>query len=120
MHRAAGVTSPTGHPQVRLVVAGARRRLGTAQRPGAAGYVGVLRQLIAACPDTVAGARDRAALLVGFAGAFRRSELAAFDVSDLEVCDDGLRVLIRRSKTDQEAQAAPSACRTRPNLRCAP
>jgi integrase len=48
------------------------------------------------------GLRDRAILLLGFAGAFRRSELVAVDVGDLEFCESGMRVRIRRSKTDQE------------------
>jgi site-specific recombinase XerC len=48
------------------------------------------------------GLRDRALLLLGFAGAFRRSELVALNVGDLEFCDSGLRVTIRKSKTDQE------------------
>jgi site-specific recombinase XerC len=48
------------------------------------------------------GLRDRAILLLGFAGAFRRSELVALDVSDLEFCEGGMRVHVRRSKTDQE------------------
>jgi integrase len=46
--------------------------------------------------------RDRAIVLLGFGGAFRRSELVALNVEDLEFCDNGLRVRIRRSKTDQE------------------
>jgi integrase len=46
--------------------------------------------------------RDRALLLIGFAGAFRRSELVALEVADIEETDTGLRVTIRRSKTDQE------------------
>jgi integrase len=48
------------------------------------------------------GLRDRAILLLGFAGAFRRSELVALDVGDLEFCEGGMRVHIRRSNTDQE------------------
>lgn len=55
------------------------------------------------------GLRDRAILLVGFAGAFRRSELVALDVADLEFCDGGLRVTIRKSKTDQEGLGATIA-----------
>jgi len=43
----------------------------------------------------------RALLALGFAGAFRRSELCALQVDDLVEVPDGLRVLIRRSKTDQ-------------------
>jgi integrase len=45
-------------------------------------------------------------LLLGFAGAFRRSELVALDVADLQFCDSGLRVTIRKSKPDQEAMEA--------------
>jgi integrase len=52
--------------------------------------------------NDLVGLRDRALLLVGFAGAFRRSELVALDVSDVEVGEDGLTVTLRRSKTDQE------------------
>jgi integrase len=55
-----------------------------------------------AAPEDIRGLRDRALLLLGFGGAFRRSELVALDVSDLAETDDGLRVRIRRSKTDQE------------------
>jgi site-specific recombinase XerD len=58
----------------------------------------------ALCPATLIGARDRALLALGFAGAFRRSELVALQVEDLAPCADGLRVTVRRSKTDQEAQ----------------
>jgi hypothetical protein len=57
-----------------------------------------------ATPATLRGARDRAILLLGFAGALRRSELVALDVSDLEETEEGFRVTIRKSKTDQEGQ----------------
>jgi hypothetical protein len=55
------------------------------------------------------GVRDRALLLLGFAGAFRRSELVALNVADLQFCDGGLRVTVRKSKTDQEGQGATIA-----------
>jgi hypothetical protein len=42
-------------------------------------------------------------LLLGFAGAFRRSELVALDCEDIEETAEGLKIIIRRSKTDQEA-----------------
>jgi integrase len=48
------------------------------------------------------GLRDRAMLLLGFAGAFRRSELVSLDISDLTLGAAGLEVTLRRSKTDQE------------------
>jgi integrase len=53
--------------------------------------------------------RDRALLLLGFAGAFRRSELVALDVADIEETETGLLVSIRHSKTDQEGQGVTIA-----------
>ena len=55
------------------------------------------------------GLRDRALLLLGFAGAFRRSELVALDVADIEETETGLLVTIRRSKTDQEGEGVTIA-----------
>src|SRR5205807_9355519 len=54
--------------------------------------------------DILSGARDRALLLVGFAGAFRRSELVSLDVGDVAFSADGLVVQLRRSKADPEGQ----------------
>ena len=48
------------------------------------------------------GARDRALLLTGFAGALRRSELVSIDVDDLQQRDEGIVIMLHRSKTDQE------------------
>jgi len=55
-------------------------------------------------PETLLGARDRALLLVGFGGAFRRSELVFLDVGDVAFTQDGLEVMLRRSKTDPEGR----------------
>jgi integrase len=55
-------------------------------------------------PTSLVGLRDRVLILLGFAGALRRSELVALDVSDLMRTENGLLVTIRRSKTDQEAE----------------
>ena len=74
--------------------------------------------MLDACPDTLIGKRDRALLAFGFAGAFRRAELVALEVADLVEVADGLRVVIRHSKTDQEGQGAeiaiPRGYRLRP------
>ena len=58
--------------------------------------------ILAATADTLKDARDRALLLVGFAGGFRRSELVALNCSDVEHVRQGIVVHVRRSKTDQE------------------
>jgi site-specific recombinase XerD len=62
----------------------------------------IVKEMVRRCPHTLTGQRDRALLLLGFAGAFRRAELVALTVADLAFVDDGLRITIRKSKTDQE------------------
>ena len=97
--------SPTADPVVRSTMAGIRRSLGTAPEQKAPLLTSELRRLLATCdPATRAGLRDRALLLLCFAGGFRRSELVALDAGDVTETDDGLRVQIRRSKTDPEGQ----------------
>ena len=63
-------------------------------------------------PQDLRGLRDRPLILLGFAGALRRSELVALDVCDLEETAEGLLVHIRTSKTDQEALATLTPFRT--------
>jgi integrase len=105
-HKAAGFESPCSmrHAAVSEVLAGIRREKGTAQVGKAALLTTDIRSMVAALPAGVRGKRDAALLLLGFAGAFRRSEMAALVVDDLEFCEEGLRVNLRRSKTDQEAR----------------
>jgi len=101
-HRAAGYDSPTKEEAVRLVRRGVRRTLGTAQRQVHPITVPDLRTMLEGLGTDLAGRRDRALLLLGFAGALRRSELVGLDVADLTEGSDGLTVHLRRSKTDQE------------------
>lgn len=103
-HCAAGHPSPTDDALVRATLAGIRRSLGVAARKKAPVTVERLRDMLAQVGDDFRGSRDRALLLLGFAGAFRRSELAALRVEDLEETAHGLLVYIRRSKTDQEGR----------------
>ena len=60
--------------------------------------------MVRALPDSLHGRRDRLVILLGFAAALRRSELAALDVEDVRWVPEGMEVTIRRSKTDQEAE----------------
>jgi hypothetical protein len=71
---------------------GIRRTIGSARQGKAPAAADVLKQMLALCPDTLAGKRDRAQLARGFAGAFRRSELIALAVADVAATPDGLRV----------------------------
>jgi integrase len=101
-HRAAGYDTPTKEEAVRLVRRGVRRTLGTAQRQVRPLTVPELRRMVGGLGSDPAGCRDRALLLLGFAGALRRSELVGLDVADFTEGNDGLTVRLRRSKTDQE------------------
>ena len=104
-HLLAGLSVDLRHPRLAMVVEGVTRSRGTRPRRQAAPAVpGVLRLMISArpSPDTPLGARDRAMLLVGFGAALRRSQLVALTLGDVEtVPGRGLKLLVRRSKTDQ-------------------
>jgi integrase len=102
VHKAAGFASPRGAAEVQEVMKGIRRSLGVAQVQKAPILLSDLRAMVEALPIGLAGLRDRALLLVGFAGAFRRSELVALDIRDVNFAPEGLEVTLRRSKTDQE------------------
>lgn len=105
-HHAAALESPTPRSPVRLFMAGLRRERGSepaAKRPILARELQAMLQTV---PDSVLGTRDRALLLVGFLGAFRRSELVALDADDIEEAGEGLIVRVRRSKTDPEGRGA--------------
>lgn len=102
MHRLQGETSPTTDELVRAVLAGIAREHGTAAERKAPATVDVIKVMLRQIPPTTIGLRDRALLTLGFAGAFRRSELVALNVEDIERTDRGALIHIRRSKTDQE------------------
>ncbi|MCJ2061069.1 site-specific integrase [Methylobacterium sp. J-048] len=108
-HKLAGAADPTEDEGVRAAMKGARRKVGVAPTQKAAATAEILASLLMRTPDTLVGKRDRALLALGFAGAFRRSELVALDVGDLVEHPDGLRVHVRRSKTDQEGRGTEKA-----------
>jgi integrase len=83
---------------------GIKRKKGIAQQGKKPFLTPDLRRMIGELPQDLRGLRDRALLLAGFAGGFRRSELAALRVVDLETAPDGLIMRLGRSKTDQEGR----------------
>jgi site-specific recombinase XerD len=104
-HQAAGYAqspSSTRNLIVGEALKGIRRTIGTSQRGKDALLTPQIKLLLAHCPSNSLGSRDAALFLAGYAGAFRRSELAAIQVSDLKFTEDGVIVILRRSKTDQE------------------
>lgn len=104
MHKLRGHPSPMADPRVKEVMAGIRRRRGVGN-PGAKQAFSAdvaLRSLDALALTHVQGVRDRAILLLGFATALRRAELCDLDLGDLTWREEGVVVLVRKSKTDQE------------------
>ena len=104
-HQAAGFTdSPatTRHFVVGETLKGIRRTIGTAQHGKVPLLSADIRRIIIARREDLLGLRDAALVLVGFAGGFRRSELAGIHIYDLKYSTDGVVVTVRKSKTDQE------------------
>ncbi len=111
VHHQAGHHLDTRHPTLQAVWAGIRRTHGTARHGKVPLRVQDLRDMAMVLPDNLLGRRDRALLLMGFAGALRRSELVGLDFAAatggsgfIEVTREGLVVTLLRSKTDQEGR----------------
>jgi integrase len=107
--RASGVTGyplDTKHPAIRETLRGIGRTHGSRGRRSAALTTAELKKLSRVCEPGLAGDRDRALLLIGFAGALRRSELVALDVERLTWSGEGVTLLIEKSKTDKDGEGA--------------
>ena len=102
-HKAAGQPDPTADERVAATMRGIRRVHGQPPAQREPLSLNDLRALVRACGDDLAGLRDKALLLVGFAAALRRSEIVALDVEHVRI-NGVLRITIARSKTDQEGQ----------------
>jgi site-specific recombinase XerD len=103
MHIGARLASPHDALQVDEVMRGIRRAWKRPVAQKAPAVDDEIKRMAGAIePQTFKGLRDRALLLLGFAGAFRRSELVALNVAHLTKRPEGLEVLIASSKTDQE------------------
>jgi site-specific recombinase XerD len=121
-HKVASHETPTTAATVKDVWRGIRRKLGTAKEGKSALMTADIRRMVEALPDNLLGTRDRALILVGFAGGLRRSEIVGLDHRDIEVAPEGVIVTLRRSKTDQEGRgqrlgipygSRPSTCPVR-------
>lgn len=119
LHRRADYESPADSDLVRETFKGIKRNVGTRRREAAPLTLPSLRKVFEALEAEVATAeehgsktvqrakhaaalRDRALLLVGFAAALRRGEISALRVGDVAEVEEGMKLLLRRSKTDQE------------------
>lgn len=108
-HRLAGYTSPCDDERVKTILKGIKRTKGVAPNVKSPLLTDQLRNLLVDLPNTKQGIRDRALLLLGFTGAFRRSEIVALDWKDLIFVKEGILVRVKRSKTDQEGAGTDKA-----------
>lgn len=104
-HRQANcLLSPTHHPLVRDTFTAIRREIGTKQKIKQALLTNDVRKIVACCPDSLAGKRDKAIYLVSFAGMLRREDSAALLVEGLQFTSEGLVITLDHGKTDQESR----------------
>jgi len=106
-HQLVGMETPTADAGVKSVWAGIRRRNGVAPRKVRAARTKLITTLVEPLGNKLIDVRDRALILVGFAGALRRSELVALDVDDIDEDADGLVLRIRNQKPTRRPQAKP-------------
>ena len=93
--------SPREGSTLGATLAGLKRSLPARPQQKAPLSADWLREMLDVLPDGLRGQRDRAILLVGFAGGFRRSELAALEADDVQFHLQGVELLVRKSKTEQ-------------------
>lgn len=102
-HTAADYESPTTN-KIRMVWAGIKRTIGTEEKGKEPIVLDILKQILDIIPDRLLGIRDRALLILGFAGAFRRSELIGINVEDIKPVKEGIVISLKTSKTNQEGK----------------
>lgn len=103
-HEAIGASNPTQSEIVKATMRGIKRTIGTASREAKPVLREDLFQMLECMGDSTKDMRDKALILLGFAGAFRRSEVIGLDVADTEQVRQGIVVTLRKSKTDQEGR----------------
>jgi len=101
-----GIAVDTRHTEIRKAMAGIKRELGTAPNQKKPLKTENIKLLIDSIGRLVwpIEVRDKAMILIGFAGAFRRSELVGIDIEHLSFDTNGVSIFIPKSKTDQEMQ----------------
>ncbi len=103
-HRRAGLSNPCETGEVVAVMEGITRTKGLAPVQKKPLTIEVLRSVLRHVPGDLKGTRDRALLILQFAAALRRSELVAIRIEDVEFSPEGIRLTIRKSKTDQQGK----------------
>ena len=105
IHKLKGHYLDTKHPSIIENIMGIKRRKGSIQRGKKPILINSLKQLINVIDsqnkEEIKKFRDRSIILIGFSGGFRRNEIVSLDYDDLDFVPEGLKINIKRSKTDQ-------------------
>ncbi len=105
IHKLKGHYLDTKHPSIIENLMGIKRRKGSIQKGKKPLLINVLRKLIDVIDyqesDKIKKLRNRSIILVGFSGGFRRNEIVSLDYNDLDFVSEGLKIRLKRSKTDQ-------------------
>ena len=105
IHKLKGHYLDTKHPIIMENLHGIKRTLGSRQKAKKPILINDLKLIIKVInEDNKEHLRDKALILVGFAGGFRRSELVNLENEDMEFVNEGVKILIKRSKTDQSGE----------------
>ena len=107
LHKLKGHYLDTKHPILMENLLGIKRTLGSRQKAKKPILINDLKLIIKVINQYKI--RDKALILIGFAGGFRRSELVNIYYDDIEFVDEGVKILIKRSKTDQSGEGAIKA-----------
>ena len=105
IHKMKGHYLDTKHPAIIENIMGIKRRKGSIQKGKKPLLINNLKEIINAIDenikDEIKRLRDRSIILIGFSGGFRRNELVSLDYNDLDFVQEGLKITLRKSKTDQ-------------------
>jgi site-specific recombinase XerD len=110
IHRLKGHYLDTKHPSIIENIMGIKRRKGSIQKGKKPILINLLRELIKVIDEQdkepIKKLRDRSIILIGFSGGFRRNEIVSLDYDDLDFVTEGLKINLKRSKTDQYGEGS--------------
>jgi len=108
VHQLKGYYLDTKHPVIRENLLGIKRIIGSNQKAKKPILINDLRKIVDVITNLkikeIKKTRDKALILIGFAGGFRRSELVAIENEDIEFVREGVKIFVKRSKTDQSGE----------------
>jgi len=110
IHKLKGHYLDTKHPSIIENIMGIKRRKGSIQKGKKPLLINTLKQIIDVIDsynnEEIKKFRDRSLILIGFSGGFRRNEIVSLDYEDLDFVGEGLKINLKRSKTDQFGEGA--------------